>query len=311
MPAIYPFHTSSPSLRNGQSPSNNLIPTPSLSPVDKQVPVESITPTPEPSPSIYCFSGKSKVLLQNVGWVMIHHINLGDRVLVRQGIYEEVYSFGHHNQNASGYFIQIYSKASKEPIEISSHHLILLRENRWVPASAIRIGDTLTTGEGNQVVVNRIVHKVRSGLFAPFTKSGSIVVNNIVASNFISLQESEYLTIGGLETPFSYQWLALNFETFHRMSCRLYSCRREKYSYDGISYWVYVPFKLSDFFLSLHPIVTTIFFLPILFLFGAVYIFTFPIRYLLPFIVCTVIISKTISRKKILEELNVSVHDKI
>jgi len=88
----------------------------------------------------------------------------------------------------------------------------------------------------------------RPGLYAPFTMSGSLVVNGVVVSSYIALQESEMLVIGvgGWSIPLTLQWLAYVFESPHRMVCRAGLCPSETYTADGISQWVYWPLLFSE-----------------------------------------------------------------
>jgi 3D (Asp-Asp-Asp) domain-containing protein len=99
----------------------------------------------KPNPTL-CFSGNSRVHLQNKGWIGISDVKIGDKVLVSAGKYEEVYSFGHRNIAESAQFLQIYSNDTDAPIEISADHLILVDSEHWVPAGTVRVGDCVDQG---------------------------------------------------------------------------------------------------------------------------------------------------------------------
>jgi Hint module len=186
-------------------------------------------------------------------------VAIGDKVLVSGGKYEEVYSFGHRNVAESAEFLQIYSNDTDQPIEMSPDHMILLGSGRWVAAGTVSVGDLLTKGDGSHVAVTRLRYVTRKGIFAPFTKSGSIVVNDIVASNYITFQQgSEYLVIGGTETPLTFQWLAHTFQSGHRLACRVFGCDDETYTDSGISHWVAMPREAGEMLLMQHPIVVAI-----------------------------------------------------
>jgi hypothetical protein len=120
------------------------------------------------------------------------------------------------------------------PIEVSSDHLILLDFKHWVPAGTVKVGDVLTKGDGSPAEIIQLQHVTSEGIFAPFTRSGSIVVNDIVASNYVTFQESEYLIIGGVVTPLSFHWLAHTFESAHRLACTIIACHEEAYTDSGI-----------------------------------------------------------------------------
>ena len=85
-----------------------------------------------------------------------------------------------------------------------------------------------------------------TGLFAPFTPSGRIVVNNVLASVFISLlDDSPSLTVvAGFDVNF--HWIAHSFEFPHRLMCHyISSCPRETYTQEGLSNWIALPLKVA------------------------------------------------------------------
>jgi hypothetical protein len=83
----------------------------------------------------------------------------------------------------------------------------------------VKVGDVLDTVDGKEARVIVIQKVVRTGLYAPFTPSGTLVVNGLKASSFVSFQDSDVLKIGNYRTPFSFQRLAQTFEFPHRMVC--------------------------------------------------------------------------------------------
>ena len=95
------------------------------------------------------------------------------------------------------------------------------------------------------------------------------MVNDIVASNYVAFQGSEYLIIGGVETPLSFHWLAHTFESGHRLACNLIACNKETYSDTGISHWVFLPRKAAEMLLNQYPLVTVLVVFPLILIFGA------------------------------------------
>ena len=156
-----------------------------------------------------CFSGQMTVELENKSTVPLRLVQLGDRVKVDDGKYEPIYAFGHKNAEASSVFLQITTENNRNILEISKDHMVTIEGSRSVPASMIKLGDKLVTGSGDLVAVKTISNVFRKGIYAPFTYSGTIEVNGVKASTYVSLQEdAEFLTIGNFETPFSHQWLS-------------------------------------------------------------------------------------------------------
>jgi hypothetical protein len=210
-----------------------------------------------------CFSGDALVQVENQGSVAMSSLEIGDSVLVAGDKYEPVYSFGHRSTESVAEFLQIYSDgAAVAPIEISSDHLILSHGEHWVPAGILQAGDKLVDADGNSVSITKIQRVNRKGVFAPFTKSGSIVVNDLVASNYIGYQGSEYLMVGGVQTPLTYHWVAHIFNSVHRIAVTL-GVAGETYTDTGVSRWVDAPHKCGSWLLRQHPVVMVTILLPL------------------------------------------------
>jgi hypothetical protein len=188
-----------------------------------------------------CFSGQTKVVVKGQGEVLMSSLRLGDEVLVADSKYERVYSFGHRHESVETEYLQLYSSSSA-PLEITKEHMIIIEDGRALPASTVQIGDKLKAVNGAVVEVNAIKTVPRKGAYAPFTTSGTIVVNDVVASTFVAFQAADVLTIGGVKLPFSFQWLAHTFESPHRFYCSYASeCLTEEYTEEGVSKWVSAP----------------------------------------------------------------------
>jgi plastocyanin len=231
----------------------------------------TVVVTPNTLARPLCFSGNSRVHVESKGWATMAALQIGDRVLVNGNKYEPVYSFGHRDAEGYGEYLEIHSNTtSDDPLHISRNHMILLGGERWVPASAVRVGDSLSLSSGKGVVITKIRNVTQQGIFAPFTPSGSIVVNDIVASTFIAFQESEYLKLGDFVTPFTFQWLAHTFESWHRVVCSsgLVDCREETYTACGVSHWVAIPHRFAGWFVQQSAAVSCVLFVTLLLPFG-------------------------------------------
>merc|ERR1712025_563245 len=116
--------------------------------------------------------------------IRMSNLKIGDRVQVTEdGKFDTVYSFGHYRPDSVSEYLSIQSTAKAAPITISAPHMLFLDSKKAVPASTIKVGDTLLGGN----TVTKIDKVSLSGAYAPFTYSGSIVVNDVVASNYVSL----------------------------------------------------------------------------------------------------------------------------
>ena len=168
---------------------------------------------------------------------------IGDMVHVGQGVYEAIYSFGHRAPHASAKFLQV--KTAKTTLELSAAHMVFTSSGLAVAAHLLKVGDELLDSKGSSVAIKAIKVIASKGAYAPFTPSGKIVVNGILASSYVAFENGSNLSVAGI--PFSYQWMAHAFEFPHRFYCQFLSksCLSERYTADGVSVWVDVPHKMS------------------------------------------------------------------
>lgn len=213
---------------------------------------------------VFCFPGDSTCLVEGRGDVAMKDIKLGDRIMVESGKYEPVYSFGHHAPHVMAEYVQLIT-ASTMLLELSTDHMVFVDGGRSVPASHVKAGDKLELASGLFDDVHSVKSVVRKGAYAPFTASGSVVVNGVKASSFIAFQDSETLKIAGVDTKLSFQFLAHTFEAPHRMWCLYFSaCLEEQYTAEGISRWVDAPHKAGIWFSEQNSLVMAVLALPVL-----------------------------------------------
>lgn len=133
---------------------------------------------------VKCFSGVSRVELEDEKVIKIEELRVGDKVKTANG-YETVYGFGHYNKYDEVDMLQIHTAISPKydgPIEMSQDHFIFLKHRPDpVPAAELKVGDTILSENGPQVVT-KIKSIRRKGYYHPYTGSGTIVVNGIIAS---------------------------------------------------------------------------------------------------------------------------------
>jgi len=165
-------------------------------------------------------------------------VEINDKVMVDINRYEPVYSFGHYSPDSRAEFLEI--STSMSTLQVSRDHLVFVNNRQAVPASLIRVGDEVTDETGSKTPVTSIKNVVAEGVFAPFTPSGTIVVDNILASSYVAFEDSAFVTIGGIR--WSYHWVAHAFGFPHRVWCYyLKTCPTETYAANGISLWVGKP----------------------------------------------------------------------
>lgn len=215
--------------------------------------------TPKPPSVGICFSGDTSVTTRDKGVVPMKEIEVGDWVLSARNGFEPIYSFGHRHETMKATYLRILPFG----LEISGKHMVFTsngdegRHRRAIPASMLKVGDELffqNWQEESKIKITSIQTVQRAGMYAPFTSSGTIVVNDVVASTYVSFQDAEHLHLGGIQTPLTYQWLAHTFQFPHRLWClhQGSGCSRhdESYSSDGISMWVYRPLLVTQWLLE-------------------------------------------------------------
>ena len=212
----------------------------------------------KPAPQ-FCFSGETTVDVKGRGLIAMASLKVGDEVLVASGQYETVYSFGHRHETMEAYYLRF------EPsnLEISVDHMVKMAGS-YKPASSVRVGDILEMGTGEMMVIKAIDTVIRSGAYAPFTKSGTIVVNNIKASSYISFHGDDHLMIGNWRTPLSFQWVAHLSQCPHRLWIRMVGIGDEVYTDEGLSTWISMSHQFALWYLDQSSIVMILLLVPAL-----------------------------------------------
>lgn len=232
------------------------IPAPTMAPVPAPTMVTADEgPTSPPfdtiviAPGSLCFSGDTLVNVKGSGRATkkMSELQVGDYVLAENNQYERVYSFGHRDVARKSEFLQLLPSK----LELSKDHMLFVQGNDVaIPASMVKTGDILSDG----VAVEAIRTVIRAGVYTPYTPSGKIVVNGVVASNYISLQNSDMLMVGSFKTPFSHHWLDHAFQTPHRIWCH-YMGMRDSNLENGFSTWSEPPFRFCQWMLKQQSLV--------------------------------------------------------
>lgn len=177
-------------------------------------------------------------------------LKLGDHVLTETGVYSKVYSFGHYQPNVNAVYMQLTMQNTS--LKISKDHMVFIDSaTSSVAAGSLKVGDKVLLSTGSTSTITKIRTSVESGAFAPFTESGLIAVNGVVASNYIAMDDHS-LKLFGMEI--SHHWLAHASQAPHRVYCRIVGgCQEESYTADGISHWVAMPYLIGQFLFHQPP----------------------------------------------------------
>jgi Hint module len=194
-------------------------------------PADDDEPPPEEEDS-FCFSGKSTIQTAH-GSVSMKNLKVGDYVLTGSGSFEPVYAFGHKNAGLSADFLQF--KTAKGKLEMTAGHLVFLEGKvNPVRADSIKVGDVL---RGDSTAVQKIKAIKREGVYSPLTPSGSVVVDGIVASSYISLQKGakEYVEMQGGFAIMSYQdFIHMALSPFRMFTMGISSSLGNTYTENGL-----------------------------------------------------------------------------
>ncbi|XP_075232228.1 hedgehog signaling protein [Lycorma delicatula] len=143
-----------------------------------------------------CFTGNSKVLREDGTILELKDLQIGDSVLTIDSsgnlVYSEVILFLDRDPNEVRPFLKI-STSSGAVINITPSHLIMRVDDikdlilNPVYADSIIVGDNLLIRNqtNNRLVVDKVVSVKpfrEKGVYAPLTRTGMIIVNNITAS---------------------------------------------------------------------------------------------------------------------------------
>jgi len=234
--------------------------------IDNSVYLKSVepwlaTPAPAPAPSLggFCFPETALVTVQgedknNVVTskkMLMRNVQLGDKVLVDQdGTYETVYSFGHYDTKIQSDAFMSLTTSDGKSLTLTPNHMIQTSNKGTIAASRIQLGDSvmIASSNKNEKVTQISKNTRKKGMYAPFTKSGYLVVDDIVVSNYIGVivndqNNDDAKILGGLV---SHQWVAHAFNAPHRFYCNYNDCMTENYTEEGLSTWIAMPFSLAQ-----------------------------------------------------------------
>ena len=206
-----------------------------------------------------CFSGQMTVELEDKSTVRLQDVKVGDKVKVDENKFEPIYGFGHADSNVVAEYLDLQLSNGRH-LEVSADHLLFVGDKTIKPASILRVGNELLVPTEGSVKIDSIRKVRRTGVYAPFTYSGTIVVNGVKSSTYVSLQQDEeFLAIGNIKTPFSHHWLAQSFLLPFRVLG----------SDEVLSAWINWLEVNSRWLLAQHPSIISAVMIPSVAIFGA------------------------------------------
>jgi hypothetical protein len=188
-----------------------------------------------------CFPADAIVNVKGLGYVAMEQLQIGDLVQVANGSYEPIYSFCKKNANSLVDYLHIFTANLKKPLVLTPNHLVyvvsaddVLSAARAVEGKAVRVGDSLIMGDGTLTKVVKLSHGKKRGYYAPYTSSGTIVVDHLQASVYASTPSGPLSSTSTSTSPWLFQqqdlyWLS---QSHHRLLCQISweTCYNEHYS---------------------------------------------------------------------------------
>lgn len=174
-------------------------------------------------------------------------LQVGDKVLTSSNKYQPVYSFGHYNPEKQAEFRQLYT--ADTVLELTAEHLVFLKDQAQpVRADSLQVGDSLRGQHGKGQIITKIDTVVRQGLYAPFTPEGTVVVDGIVASSYISLQEGKNfveLKSGSLPQLSQHGYVHMGLSPMRLLCMGVSSSYCTTYNEEGIPFYAALSIDLN------------------------------------------------------------------
>lgn len=145
-----------------------------------------------------CFPGESTVTTSGGQRKKLSELQIGDKVLSRDPrtnnlVFSEVILFLDYDPSQKKQFLEI-KLASGRTLIVTPTHLVLtvdLKDVKTVFAASIKIGDILLVIDANNTLkedsVVGIGGVIRTGVYAPLTEIGTVVVNDVVVSCYATV----------------------------------------------------------------------------------------------------------------------------
>jgi Hint module len=143
----------------------------------------------------WSFSGFNLVHVKGRGFLAMEFITVGDEVLVQDGTFSRIYSFGQRNPLKLAEYRQIDTDYMDAPLEITPERMVFVHNGSnmslplLLPASQVKIGDYLVTEPEKSPAKVLLIRTIRRyGQYSPLTVSGDIVASGVAVSNFMTLR---------------------------------------------------------------------------------------------------------------------------
>lgn len=179
--------------------------------------------------TFFCFPGDATVRVLDKGTVLMKNVKIGDQVQVQGGTFSPIYAFGHFDPDVEVAYLSIQTTITT--LVVSELHMVFVAGKGFVAASSVVVGDLLeVTNHKMPVPVTSIRTRLDTGAYAPFTIDGTVMVNDILASSYVSIRP-------GL---IALHAMAHLFCAPRRLVCTIAGCEHV-YNDHGVATWLARP----------------------------------------------------------------------
>lgn len=139
-----------------------------------------------------CFPGDATVQMQDGSRKMMSELEIGDVVRTGFSTYDMIENWFHRNDNVTSEMLEVVVDAyGLEFKMIASHDHIVPTGRGHIKMSELIVGDSMKTEMRDGRIVS-ITDVTTHGVYAPYTKSGYIMVDDVLATVYAKYMPSEY-----------------------------------------------------------------------------------------------------------------------
>lgn len=131
-----------------------------------------------------CFPGDATVTLESGQVKTMAQVRLGDRVLVADGTYSDVFAWTHNTAKSALSYVSVETDVGRRLVATGGHYVYV--DGAVVKMNDVRKGMVMRTAEGTEATITKVDKVKAKGLYNPQTMHGDIVVNGLVATTYTS-----------------------------------------------------------------------------------------------------------------------------
>ncbi|CDF34414.1 unnamed protein product [Chondrus crispus] len=131
---------------------------------------------------VECFPADATVTLQSGQVKTMDTVRIGDRVLVADGTYSDVFAWTHHTSKSALSYIAVETDLGNRLVTTAGHYVHA--DGATLQMRDVRKGMVMRTAEGADATVTAVRTVKAKGLYNPQTTHGDIVVNGLIATTY-------------------------------------------------------------------------------------------------------------------------------